>query len=84
MEEIESFSKEYKKRLDEDGALGKIPENLALEVIMLCFFPARNSFTVHCNVTNFLSSMVLYAHLTKFFSVQGIISWRRKVTEGAR
>lgn len=32
MEEIESFSKEYKKRLDEDGVLGKIPENLALEV----------------------------------------------------
>ncbi|KAI6676910.1 hypothetical protein NL676_037706 [Syzygium grande] len=32
MEEIESFSQEYKKRLDEDGALGKIPDNLALEV----------------------------------------------------
>ncbi|KAI3429209.1 DUF150 domain-containing protein [Psidium guajava] len=32
MEDIESFSQEYKKRLDEDGALGKIPDNLALEV----------------------------------------------------
>ncbi|KAF8021386.1 hypothetical protein BT93_G1734 [Corymbia citriodora subsp. variegata] len=32
MEEIENFSQEYKKRLDEDGALGKIPDNLALEV----------------------------------------------------
>ncbi|PKI52729.1 hypothetical protein CRG98_026880, partial [Punica granatum] len=32
MEEIEGYSQEYKKRLDEAGALGKIPKNLALEV----------------------------------------------------
>ncbi|XP_016652153.1 PREDICTED: uncharacterized protein LOC103342042 isoform X1 [Prunus mume] len=32
MEELESYSQEYKKRLDEVGALGEIPENLALEV----------------------------------------------------
>lgn len=68
MEEIESFSQEYKKRLDEDGALGKIPDNLALEVIVLCFFPASNLLTVYCNFKSFLSSMVPYAHLTKFFS----------------
>ncbi|KAL5826242.1 hypothetical protein ACOSQ4_018039 [Xanthoceras sorbifolium] len=32
MEELESFSQEYKKRLDEVGALGQIPDDLALEV----------------------------------------------------
>ncbi|KAI4328567.1 hypothetical protein L6164_020909 [Bauhinia variegata] len=32
MEELESYSVEYKKRLDEVGALGEIPEDLALEV----------------------------------------------------
>ncbi|KAJ8760532.1 hypothetical protein K2173_015199 [Erythroxylum novogranatense] len=32
MEELESYSQEYKKRLDEVGALGEIPDNLALEV----------------------------------------------------
>ncbi|KAK0573532.1 hypothetical protein LWI29_009565 [Acer saccharum] len=32
MEELESFSQEYKKRLDEVGALGEIPDDLALEV----------------------------------------------------
>lgn len=39
MDEMEEFSREYKKRLDEAGALGKIPEDLALEVTvktMLC------------------------------------------------
>ncbi|MCD7445937.1 hypothetical protein HAX54_024638 [Datura stramonium] len=32
MDEMEEFSREYKKRLDEAGALGKIPDDLALEV----------------------------------------------------
>ncbi|KAM7468466.1 hypothetical protein LguiB_016028 [Lonicera macranthoides] len=32
MEEIESYSREYKKRVDEVGALGEIPNDLALEV----------------------------------------------------
>lgn len=32
MEEIESYSQQYKKRLDEAGAHGEIPDNLALEV----------------------------------------------------
>ncbi|XVF85800.1 hypothetical protein PTKIN_Ptkin17bG0146700 [Pterospermum kingtungense] len=32
MEELESFSQEYKKRLDEAGERGEIPDNLALEV----------------------------------------------------
>ncbi|XP_062162728.1 uncharacterized protein LOC133869677 isoform X1 [Alnus glutinosa] len=32
MEELESYSQEFKKRLDEVGELGKIPNNLALEV----------------------------------------------------
>ncbi|CAA0828765.1 Uncharacterised protein family UPF0090 [Striga hermonthica] len=32
MEEIESFSREYKKKLDEVGARGDIPDDLALEV----------------------------------------------------
>ncbi|KAL3367739.1 hypothetical protein AABB24_008877 [Solanum stoloniferum] len=32
MDEMEEFSRQYKKRLDEAGALGKIPEDLALEV----------------------------------------------------
>ncbi|GER31868.1 ribosome maturation factor rimP [Striga asiatica] len=32
MEEIESFSREYKKKLDEVGARGEIPDDLALEV----------------------------------------------------
>ncbi|KAF5939491.1 hypothetical protein HYC85_023750 [Camellia sinensis] len=32
MEEIESYSHQYKKRLDEVGALGEIPDDLALEV----------------------------------------------------
>lgn len=34
MEEIESYSQEYKKRLDEAVDLGKLPKNLALEVII--------------------------------------------------
>jgi hypothetical protein len=33
MEELESYSEEFKKRLDEVGELGKIPNNLALEVL---------------------------------------------------
>lgn len=32
MEEIESYNQEYKKRLDEIGELGEIPNNLAIEV----------------------------------------------------
>ncbi|XP_015583332.2 uncharacterized protein LOC107262383 isoform X2 [Ricinus communis] len=32
MEELESYCQEYKKRLEEVGALGEIPEDLALEV----------------------------------------------------
>ncbi|XP_028065252.1 uncharacterized protein LOC114268308 isoform X3 [Camellia sinensis] len=32
MKEIESYSHQYKKRLDEVGALGEIPDDLALEV----------------------------------------------------
>lgn len=32
MEELENYSQEFKKRLDEAGELGKIPYNLALEV----------------------------------------------------
>ncbi|KAJ1400912.1 hypothetical protein SESBI_29211 [Sesbania bispinosa] len=31
MEELESYNQEYKKRLDEVGALGEIPDDLALE-----------------------------------------------------
>lgn len=33
MEEIENFSRQYKKRLEEVGAEGEIPDDLALEVI---------------------------------------------------
>lgn len=43
MEELESFSQEYKKRLDEVGALGEIPSDLALEVIELS---PTNSFFI--------------------------------------
>lgn len=32
MEEIENFSRQYKKRLEEVGAEGEIPDDLALEV----------------------------------------------------
>lgn len=32
MEEIERYNLEYKKKLDEMGALGEIPHNLAIEV----------------------------------------------------
>lgn len=32
MEELESYNQEFKKRLDEVGALGDIPDDLALEV----------------------------------------------------
>ncbi|XP_061355676.1 uncharacterized protein LOC133300181 [Gastrolobium bilobum] len=32
MEELERYNQEYKKRLDEVGALGEIPDDLALEV----------------------------------------------------
>ncbi|XP_059317162.1 uncharacterized protein LOC132067826 [Lycium ferocissimum] len=32
MDAMEEFSRQYKKRLDEAGALGKIPDDLALEV----------------------------------------------------
>lgn len=32
MEELESYNREYKKRLDEVGALGEIPDDLGLEV----------------------------------------------------
>lgn len=39
MEDIESYSHEYKKRLDEAGSLGKVPDNLALEVIRFLFSP---------------------------------------------
>lgn len=41
MEELESYSQEYKKKLDEVGALGEIPDDLALEVtkqIAICAF----------------------------------------------
>lgn len=39
LEELESYSQEYKKRLDETGALGNIPDDLAFEVIAdrLCY-----------------------------------------------
>lgn len=33
IEELENYSQEFKKRLDEEGELGKIPNNLALEVL---------------------------------------------------
>lgn len=33
MEELERYNQEYKKRLDEVGALGEIPDDLALEVM---------------------------------------------------
>lgn len=33
MEELENYSQEIKKRLDEGGELGKIPNNLAFEVL---------------------------------------------------
>lgn len=36
MEELGRYSKEYKKRLDEVGALGEIPEDLAVEVLSGC------------------------------------------------
>lgn len=32
MEELETYSQEYKKKLDEVGAQGEIPDDLALEV----------------------------------------------------
>ncbi|THG16362.1 hypothetical protein TEA_019157 [Camellia sinensis var. sinensis] len=35
VEEIESYSHQYKKRLDEVGALGEIPDDLALEVKLI-------------------------------------------------
>ncbi|GMP92369.1 hypothetical protein CsSME_00042621 [Camellia sinensis var. sinensis] len=34
VEEIESYSQQYKKRLDEVGALGQIPDDLALERLL--------------------------------------------------
>lgn len=34
MEEMESFSRQYKKNLDEIGESGEIPDDLALEVIL--------------------------------------------------
>lgn len=49
MEELENYSQEFKKRLDEAGELGKIPYNLALEVMngwlspVVCIF-APNGF----------------------------------------
>lgn len=33
MEELECYNQKYKKRLDEVGALGEIPDDLALEVM---------------------------------------------------
>lgn len=33
MEELEKYCQEYRKRLDEVGAVGEIPDNLAVEVI---------------------------------------------------
>lgn len=33
MEELEMYSQEFKIRLDEVGALGEIPDDLALEVM---------------------------------------------------
>lgn len=35
MEELESYNQEFKKRLDEVGALGDIPDDLAVEVMAL-------------------------------------------------
>lgn len=32
MEELGRYSKEYKRKLDDVGALGEIPEDLAVEV----------------------------------------------------
>lgn len=43
MEEIESYSQEYKKRLDEAGDIGKLPKNLALEVMTAFIFCLNNS-----------------------------------------
>jgi len=33
MEELECYNQKYKTRLDEVGALGEIPDDLALEVM---------------------------------------------------
>lgn len=33
MEELDSYNQKFKKRLDEVGALGEIPDDLGLEVI---------------------------------------------------
>lgn len=62
IEELESYCQEYRKRLEEVGALGEIPNNLAVEVIygwlFLFIFPhtslsyhsfkvLRNSISTH-------------------------------------
>lgn len=42
MDEIESYSRQYKKRLDEVGASGEIPDDLALEVTYFKFLIAAS------------------------------------------
>ena len=48
MEELDSYNQEFKKRLDEVGALGEIPDDLGLEV-MFC-----------ADIVYFYSSRFLY------------------------
>lgn len=49
MEELESYSQEYKKRLDEAGERGEIPDNLALEV--------TSGYFLHAEARIWLSSL---------------------------
>lgn len=47
MDEIESYSRQYKKRLDEVGASGEIPDDLALEVTYFKFLIAASILPRH-------------------------------------
>jgi hypothetical protein len=70
MDELESYNQEFKKRLDEIGALGDIPDDLALEVMfysrVLYFY---SSVVALYSVTNDCSSeSYLAPNKTQFYS----------------
>lgn len=66
---MEEFSRQYKKKLDEAGALGKIPDDLALEVtvktVVVFFFCKKidNGLGVLIFEINTLFPVILRYHL---------------------
>lgn len=78
MEEIESYSREYKKKLEEIGASGDIPSNLALEVTKT--FSSQIGFIYGLTI----EKLVKWFSLSPSLSFQGVIAKCRASSEGTR